>query len=211
MLKATEKRIIKNMVKQSKFFYLTSFEVDYLKLSHIRDLGIFKASNYLYKDGVITFSVVTEKIEGIDNIFYKFSFNTVNDKITFLSFLNEPYINLNKKDTELLHDIRQHKTYKLSKKEEVEQYFANKLKYQLKNKNKYQSKIILKNRLNLMNKTLSLLDDKYSVEEALKQVLSEEEYYKHVEFEESKGEKDLDINTFLYGAKLISLVQKLHE
>lgn len=211
MLKAIEKRLIKNMVKQTKFFYLTSFEVDYLKLSHTRDLGIFKASNYLYKDGVITFNVVTEKIEDIDNIFYKFSFNTVSDKITFLSFLDEPYINLNKKDTELLHDIKKHKTYKLSKTEEVEQYFINKLKYQLKNKNKYQTKIILKNRLNLMNKTLSLLDDKYSVEEALKQVLSEEEYYKHVEFEESKGEKDLDIKTIFYGAKLISLIQKLHE
>lgn len=211
MLKAIEKRLIKNMVKQSKFFYLTSFEVDYLKLSHTRDLGIFEASNYLYEEGIITFSVVTEKIEGIDNIFYKFSFNTVSDKITFLSFLDECYINLNKKDTDLLHDIRKHKTYKLSKEEEVEQYFINKLKYQLKNKNKYQSKIILKNRLNLMNKTLSLLDDKYSVEEALKQMLSEEEYYKHVEFEESKNEKDLNIKTFLYGAKLISLVQKLHE
>ena len=212
MLQTVQNRLNKNMINQTKEVVFTSFEVDYLNLNHLRDLGVFEASNIFYEDFNITFKVTKFKIEGIDNIFFKLNFKTINDKITFLSFLSTSNRSLSTKDHQKLAELKKgNKYHKLSKKEEVEQYFINKLKYQLKNKNKYQTKIILKNRLNLMNKTLSLLDDKYSVEEALKQVLSEEEYYKHVEFEESKGEKDLDIKTFLYGAKLISLVQKLHE
>lgn len=211
MLQTVQNRLNKNMINQTKTVVFTSFEVDYLNLNHLRDLGVFEASNIFYNDFNITFKVTKFKIEGIDNIFFKLNFTTVNDKITFLSFLSTSNRSLSTKDHEKLNELKNKNRYhKLTKEEKIEAYFTNKLKYKLLNKSTYTKQKLIKISNNKCLEALNLVDKGLSAEEALEEVLTERAYNDHLKFEESKGEKDLDIKTFLYGAQLISLIQKLH-